>query len=96
MSNYANAITVAEWPRYPNKPDSEIIRIQAQIYKGYPCFALRIWQKNEKGQYQPTQSGINLSLAHAPKIITGLQTAAKQLKDNKQWELQHLDAKKAM
>jgi hypothetical protein len=77
---YEDAVLVAEWPRHPNKADSEIIRLQCQMYKGvHPVFALRLWLKDAQGNYQPTHSGVNLSAAHIPKIIEGLQMTTKTL-----------------
>ena len=77
---FDDATLVAEWPRYPDKADFEIIRLQCQMFKGkHPVFALRLWAKDAAGNYRPTQAGLNLSAKHIPALVQGLKTTTKTL-----------------
>ena len=42
--------------------ENEVIRIQPKEYKGIDYIDIRIWYKNEAGEFAPTKKGICFTL----------------------------------
>ena len=70
---------VAEFP----KSDIEVVRICLTKYKGKDFFDLRLYYRDDEGEWKPTKKGICLSQGLFPELKQAILTLEKALINQK-------------
>ncbi|AMM13350.1 hypothetical protein AX768_03710 [Burkholderia sp. PAMC 28687] len=64
------------------KTDKQQIRVDLHEYRGRMYVGLRLWFRDDAGEWSPSERGISLRPEHVPQIIQAL-TLAVQAHDPK-------------
>ena len=56
----------------------EELRVSVETFKGVPLVNLRVWFRNEEGEWRPGKQGVALRLELLPELAQALEQAGEE------------------
>lgn len=62
-----------------DKNSVEKVRVSLTVYKGHELVDIRVYYKNDAGEFLPTRKGLSLSVDLFPELLAGIKKAREKI-----------------